>query len=440
MAYTKTNWNARQGTGLNKFTKSAETANSVVLANTPDAVTEPGTPFSAANMNKIEEGIFQAHEGVAAETQARERGDETLAQAISSLDKSDVGLGSVTDDAQVKRGEMGAADGVATLDGEGKVPLAQLPEFMSGEGDSEALARANAYTEEKVGEEARARREQLELKADAADVVKLVGDQAIEGIKTFSVSPVVPAKNAYAENNPTTLATEAQVSLLMRRGLPTQTYTVALAGLQTAIDSLPRLLNGNVTVNVQAGSLPNDTITIERFFGNGTLTVRAVDAAGAVVTAPAATHSVKNIAISYNAVPYIHVVGFRCVNNANSADPADRCIGGTNNVSRVFIELCTMNAAPSHADGVYFLYSRLINVTQCVIGNKAYCLRANQSDMVINGVTIQNNVSNAVFRASAGQIRIYALGSMPGAVSPGALYSSICGGVISMGNGLILQN
>lgn len=43
-----------------------------------------------------------------------------------TLTKTDVGLANVTNDAQVKRSEMGVANGVATLDGSGKVPAAQL--------------------------------------------------------------------------------------------------------------------------------------------------------------------------------------------------------------------------------------------------------------------------------------------------------------------------
>lgn len=45
-----------------------------------------------------------------------------------SLTKSDVGLGNVTNDAQVKRSEMGAANGVATLDANGKLVTSQIPE------------------------------------------------------------------------------------------------------------------------------------------------------------------------------------------------------------------------------------------------------------------------------------------------------------------------
>ena len=44
--------------------------------------------------------------------------------------KEQVGLGNVTNDAQVKRVEMGVAQGVATLDENGLVPSSQLPSFV----------------------------------------------------------------------------------------------------------------------------------------------------------------------------------------------------------------------------------------------------------------------------------------------------------------------
>lgn len=50
--------------------------------------------------------------------------------AAVTIDKSDIGLGNVTNDAQVKRTEMGAASGVATLGSDGKVPSSQLPSYV----------------------------------------------------------------------------------------------------------------------------------------------------------------------------------------------------------------------------------------------------------------------------------------------------------------------
>lgn len=53
----------------------------------------------------------------------------TIKTALS-LAKGDVGLSNVTNDAQVKRSEMGAASGVATLGTDGKVPSSQLPSYV----------------------------------------------------------------------------------------------------------------------------------------------------------------------------------------------------------------------------------------------------------------------------------------------------------------------
>ena len=49
------------------------------------------------------------------------------ATRVVNITKSDIGLGNVTNDAQVKAAEKGAANGVATLDTQGKVPASQLP-------------------------------------------------------------------------------------------------------------------------------------------------------------------------------------------------------------------------------------------------------------------------------------------------------------------------
>lgn len=46
------------------------------------------------------------------------------------LTKADVGLSNVTNDAQVKRSEMGVANGVATLNSSGQIPSSQLPSYV----------------------------------------------------------------------------------------------------------------------------------------------------------------------------------------------------------------------------------------------------------------------------------------------------------------------
>ena len=64
MSYTKTEWKAREGVNLDRFLKTEETNEYVFLENVPDSITVPGTPFDIDNMNKIEQGIFDAHKAI----------------------------------------------------------------------------------------------------------------------------------------------------------------------------------------------------------------------------------------------------------------------------------------------------------------------------------------------------------------------------------------
>ena len=56
--------------------------------------------------------------------------ESTYRKGNVNITKSNVGLGNVTNDAQVKRSEMGTANGVATLGSDGKVPSTQLPSYV----------------------------------------------------------------------------------------------------------------------------------------------------------------------------------------------------------------------------------------------------------------------------------------------------------------------
>jgi len=71
MAYIKTIWEGREGTNLDRFDKAQETAGSVILRNRPTQITHLGTKFSIQNMNKIENGIYDAHELITLEESER---------------------------------------------------------------------------------------------------------------------------------------------------------------------------------------------------------------------------------------------------------------------------------------------------------------------------------------------------------------------------------
>ena len=56
--------------------------------------------------------------------------ETTYRKGNVNITSANIGLGNLTNDAQVKRSEMGVAGGVATLGTDGKVPSAQLPSYV----------------------------------------------------------------------------------------------------------------------------------------------------------------------------------------------------------------------------------------------------------------------------------------------------------------------
>lgn len=90
MPYTKTTWQDRQVEHPNRYNKLSENSTEVVLTPSPGNVLRQGTPISAANMNKIEQGIADATtKAEAAETpagaQAKANTAETNAKNASAV-------------------------------------------------------------------------------------------------------------------------------------------------------------------------------------------------------------------------------------------------------------------------------------------------------------------------------------------------------------------
>jgi hypothetical protein len=61
MAYTKTTWLDRAVQFASRYTKSGETSTEVTLTASPGTVTQAGTPANATNLNKLEQGVADAH-------------------------------------------------------------------------------------------------------------------------------------------------------------------------------------------------------------------------------------------------------------------------------------------------------------------------------------------------------------------------------------------
>lgn len=73
---------------------------------------------------------LQTHQDISGKVDKTTTVNGHALSADVTVTKTDVGLGNVTDDAQVKRTEMGTANGVATLGADGRVPSSQLPSYV----------------------------------------------------------------------------------------------------------------------------------------------------------------------------------------------------------------------------------------------------------------------------------------------------------------------
>lgn len=116
-----------------KANPHAVTKTQVGLGNVPNVATNDQTPTysESAALAQLSSG-----EKLSAALGKLARAVRSLMEHLANtanphgVTKSQVGLGNVTNDAQVKRSEMGKAGGVATLDGTGQVPASQLPSFV----------------------------------------------------------------------------------------------------------------------------------------------------------------------------------------------------------------------------------------------------------------------------------------------------------------------
>lgn len=116
-----------------KANPHAVTKSQVGLGNVPNVATNDQTPTysESAALTQLSSG-----EKLSAALGKLARAVRSLMEHLANtanphgVTKSQVGLGNVTNDAQVKRSEMGKAGGVATLDGTGQVPASQLPSFV----------------------------------------------------------------------------------------------------------------------------------------------------------------------------------------------------------------------------------------------------------------------------------------------------------------------
>ncbi len=88
--------------------------------------------INGLSAKNVQDALEEIHNKAANGGVTGVKGDAELSyrKGDVNITPANIGLGNVTNDAQVKRSEMGKAGGVATLDDSGKVPSNQLPSFV----------------------------------------------------------------------------------------------------------------------------------------------------------------------------------------------------------------------------------------------------------------------------------------------------------------------
>lgn len=113
-----------------QYIKTADGLEKQLIASAADIVEiNPITGLTATNVQDALVAIKDIADNGGV-TGVKGDSETTYRKGDVSISKANIGLSNVTNDAQVKRSEMGVANGVATLGGDGKVPSAQLPSYV----------------------------------------------------------------------------------------------------------------------------------------------------------------------------------------------------------------------------------------------------------------------------------------------------------------------
>lgn len=136
----------------------------------------------------------------------------------------------------------------------------------------------------------------------------------------------------------------------------TNTAGGAFKTIQAAINSLPKRLDANATVNVAAGTYDEDVV-VSGFIGMGTLTINGD-------TAASTSRSVRRIRILFNST-YVYAGGFNITSTTTL---------GINVFASTHVYLRYMNMIAVASQVGLYVESSYVVVSDSVVSNKAYAI------------------------------------------------------------------
>ncbi|MCL2155428.1 MAG: hypothetical protein FWH53_07170 [Leptospirales bacterium] len=239
--------------------------------------------------------------------------------------------------------------------------------------------------------------------------VKLSGAQTISGEKTFTILPkstVTPTdanhltRKGFVDNLITALENKFK-----SKG-SSQTLSCTPATLQETINSLPKVLTYNVTINVSAGTI-TDTITLDYFTAHGGITINGDT--GVL----SSTRTVGKFVINWCTNSYINIYGF----NLSATD--GNCVYTYNSTTAIdsqWLRLVAGSKSTANFFGMYFWNSPNVRVLNCEISNKFNAINSGGASNII-AYNIAGSNNNVCYRASSGGIlhvaNYSAVGTLP---------------------------
>jgi hypothetical protein len=239
-----------------------------------------------------------------------------------------------------------------------------------------------------------------------------------------SYNAVTPGP-AFKWNNWERIANEAFLETRLNYTSTAKTIDTSMEELQATINGLPKHLRENVTIRVKPGTITAN-ITVERFYGPGSLVINAVDANNAVVAAAnVQTHKLGRFIVQNN-----NLTALLTIQGFTSTTTDNICFYGYRNTNYTLFNYCNAAAGVNTNTALVGFYanecSGITQANECTVSNKFYAFRA--AGISTMRVAAPHGTANSiVYRAEASaKLAISSAGDVTGT----SMYSRASSGVI----------
>ena len=167
---------------------------------------------------------------------------------------------------------------------------------------------------------------------------------------------------------------------------------VPIAELQDVINSLPKCLDRNITINVLAGT--TGAISATHFSGPGSLSIVGQN------NTHSTTHSIQRLTIRSNSNSYIRINGFNITVTNDAGVNVDTTSA---QVHLQFLRIIGVSAGTLNNIGILAGHTPYCRINDCLISNKLAAMQINHGTRsVISGMS--GSINDIAFNLAGGSI------------------------------------